>query len=776
MSIKDFVLRRAAKHFKVQDSLEFFDAMGNVGTKSVVDYPSDLIPMLLRMLTRGLYTQMAIQPNMDWVLPYWATRQYDPRDPSFIPRMSGSQFNLTHRNWTAVGLPDSDREIVIDPRGLLTPWHEGWSLDTWVELNGQVLYPSREPACEQWHADLLPIVITAFNRAEFRLELEAFVSRISDIESVVLKAKVLNKTGSVLSPRLFISIRPFNPEGGSLVKSIAAAGADTLMVNDSLGVQFSATPDRIYCSNGRDGDCAFFMQSAASRRHSQCPGGLATAYAMFDLRVNPQGDASIIAVSPVRPIKASPKKATHLRAYDYSALRADIKLAWREKSQKGLSLSLPDKSLTDSFRLCKTHLLLGDDGDYITPGPMTYHHYWFRDSAYMITALDRLGLHSEAHQKLLNYPQRQEADGFYLSQPGEWDSAGQAIWTLFEHYRITGDRIFLEKMYASMAKGARWIEKTRRETKGTEATKGLLPPGFSAEHFGPNDFYYWDDFWGVAGLTAVAQAAELLGQRDDWVHFEKEAEDFMADIRASLRYAEARLGKAVMPTGPYRRIDSGAIGTIAALYPLRVMEPFDPLITNTLDALHECCMFENGFFQNMFHSGINAYLTLHIAHCHLFRRESRAWPLIKYVLAKATSAGTWPEAIHPVTGGGCMGDGMHLWAAADWLLALRDLLLFEEGSNLVLTPALPEHWLEWGNRIEVRDAPTHFGPLSFTIEGQEREVVLALDPAWRKAPLQIEWNLPFGVEEARVDGQPANVNDFRLLVPGGTKEVRIKRS
>ena len=50
----------------------------------------------------------------------------------------------------------------------------------------------------------------------------------------------------------------------------------------------------------------------------------------------------------------------------------------------------------------------------------------------------------------------------------------------------------------------------------------------------------------------------------------------------------------------------------------------------------------------------------------------------------ASPTGQWPEAIHPQTGGGCMGDGHHVWAAAEWVLMLRYCFLREEGDTLVL--------------------------------------------------------------------------------------------
>ena len=56
----------------------------------------------------------------------------------------------------------------------------------------------------------------------------------------------------------------------------------------------------------------------------------------------------------------------------------------------------------------------------------------------------------------------------------------------------------------SIKKAAQWICKKRLSADLKFPHAGLLPSGFSAEHLGPNDFYYWDDFWAVAGLKAAA--------------------------------------------------------------------------------------------------------------------------------------------------------------------------------------------------------------------------------------------------------------------------------
>ena len=83
--------------------------------------------------------------------PEQLERQFNPHDPAFVPRaFSITHVNLTHRNWTAVGQPDCDWLPVVDPRGLVTPLLDGWSLDAWVvPARGEPLLPSRAEDAEQ---------------------------------------------------------------------------------------------------------------------------------------------------------------------------------------------------------------------------------------------------------------------------------------------------------------------------------------------------------------------------------------------------------------------------------------------------------------------------------------------------------------------------------------------------------------------------------------------------------------------------------------------------
>jgi hypothetical protein len=195
-------------------------------------------------------------------------------------------------------------------------------------------------------------------------------------------------------------------------------------------------------------------------------------------------------------------------------------------------------------------------------------------------------------------------------------------------------------------------------------------------------------------------------------------------------------------------MDSGAVGSLVADYPLQIFKSADERILKTADYLAGHSSFAGGFFQHMIHSGINAYLTLHLAQIRLRAGQVEdAWKLMACVADFASPTGQWPEAIHPRTRGGCMGDGQHIWAAAEWALMVRNCFVREEEDSLVICSGVPPDWWQetgaefgptltpWG-RVTVSIAPMPTGP-RLTIQGE-----------WRGDPPRLDVRLPgFSVKE-----------------------------
>src|SRR5262249_55610798 len=148
-------------------------------------------------------------------------------------------------------------------------------------------------------------------------------------------------------------------------------------------------------------------------------------------------------------------------------------------------------------------------------------------------------------------------------------------------------------------RGARWIARKRTPLTPGSPHAGLLPAGFSAEHLGPVDHYYWDDFWGVAGLAAAARLLARAGRAETAAARREAAAAPLRATDGRLPPVSRRLGRPAMPAAPPRRLDSGAVGSLAAGYPLQIVPADDSRLLDTAEYLLEECFFDGGFFQDM---------------------------------------------------------------------------------------------------------------------------------------------------------------------------------
>ncbi len=693
------LLRRTARRRGFVDPFAFLARLRQFSQPSEVQEPIELIRAGVVFHARGLVNTKVLQNNLDWVWPYWVSRQFDPADPSFLPRaFSFSHVNLTHRNWTALGLPGSRHYPIVDPRGLITPLLDGWSLDWWwLPEDGDPVYPSRRDSGEQrmeMGEELRVVTEIPFADGNALISVATVARRTGATEPV------LELTASLRQPaagRLVLAVRPANPEGVSFIDHLTAEGS-TLCVNDDAPVRLDPAPDHWSTSQYKLGDVSRRLETRAEQPTRRCDAGLVTAAAVYELSPEkPQTITAIVTLPAVGP--AVDTTAASLPAAAHPP-------TWPEALAPTPKLEIPDARWR-FLHQAALHTVALLSPDEIFPGPSTYRRFWFRDACLIMNALLAVNLTDRVRHALGSFPARQRRDGYFHSQEGEWDANGQVLWIADRVERCTGHLLPAE-LYQSLQRGAHWIERKRGTTSGERHT-GLLPSGFSAEHLGPNDYYYWDDFWGVAGLDAAAAMSRRRGDEAQHATWENAAGAFAHAIERSLDSIPAETGRQGIPASPYRRMDAGAIGSMVADYPLRSPRFDSKTLLRTADWLHTHCLHHGAFFQDMIHSGTNAYLTLALAQTFLRAGDPRYDDLVRAVAEAASPTGHWPEAIHPHTGGGCMGDGQHAWAAAEWLLMIRALFVREEDDHLVIGSGLRTSWLETGRRLSYGPTATPWG-------------------------------------------------------------------
>lgn len=96
------------------------------------------------------------------------------------------------------------------------------------------------------------------------------------------------------------------------------------------------------------------------------------------------------------------------------------------------------------------------------------------------------------------------------------------------------------------------------------------------------------------------------------------------------------------------------------------------------------------------------------------------------VAGLASPTGQWPEAIHPNTLGGCMGDGQHGWAAGEWVMMVRNCFVREEseGARLIIGSGVIPRWLGSGTSLFYGPTRTQWGTATVRIEDGEARVEL----------------------------------------------------
>jgi hypothetical protein len=643
--------------------------------------------------------------------------------------------NLTHRNWTAIGLPELSIYPLVDPRGLVTPLQDGWSIDCWLlDSSGRVLVPSRlhdDDVRQELVMDRRLAVATSSRQGELSLRHSATVIVDHGDPTVEIDVHAISSRGGLL----VVSVRPYNPEGVQFIDRIKTWDSrDGWTINGDVDIALSRPADKLLTSTYSNGDVFGLLTDVNGREaeheaheETHCKVGMATAAAVYRF----EGPSAAVQIRI--PLMDELAKLGNIKTFNAGVTWPSVRLHISQ-------LRIPDARLQFLYDAAVQTLVLLS-ADEIVPGPYTYRRFWFRDACLMMNALLCLGLVDRCRRAIERFPSRQLRNGYFRSQEGEWDSNGQVLWVLNRYQEFTGDPLG-QDVLDSLPNAVAWINRKRVRHESDPLHNGLLPAGFSAEHLGPNDYYYWDDFWAEAGLRSAARIFARLGRTGEAADVRADADHLRAAIDRSVNRIPAWRSLGGIPASPYRRIDSGAIGSLVADYPLQLYPPNAPAIMATVDHLLRRSFLHGGFFQDMIHSGVNAYLTLDIAQTLLRAGDPRYRDLVEAVARMASPTGQWPEAIHPQTGGGCMGDGQHGWAAAEWVMMIRSCFIREEGEQLIIGSGIFAEWLETKEPILFGPTLTSWGEVTITIQPRDLRPTLTIDANWRGAAPSIDVLVP----------------------------------
>lgn len=467
-------------------------------------------------------------------------------------------------------------------------------------------------------------------------------------------------------------------------------------------------------------------------------GRAAKAASSHSASVAPRACAEFLLRIPFSPLK----DAAPLAKEDAKVWLARTVDYWEGVMRGAARIQVPCQKATEALLAAHVCQLIANDHGELRGGEGFYDQFYIRDGGYQIMELEEAGLADAAAKAVAFYLKAQRPDGRFETQAKQFDANGQALWVLWQYYKISGDRPWLQRAYPQMVKAVEWIKQARPQAPADSPYAGLLPVAVA------DGEYLWDgkhhivgyDLWNLRGLLCTADAATILGKAAEAKEMLHEADAYRAAIDAACK----RIGLPHFP--PSWEKKGTHWGNTETLWPTELFPSNDLRVAATIH--HARKVQGGGFIEGTIQwlgapDAIHPYMSAYTTMASLARGEDeQVVEDFYWYLLHSTAAHAFPEGIFYKRRFAWSDTIPHVTGASNYALMLRHMLVHERGDQLDLLAAVPDAWLADGQEIRVERAPTHFGPVSLVVRGQPAGVEVQFTAPQRNAPKRIVLHLP----------------------------------
>ncbi len=673
-------------------------------------------------------------PPDDRLLPWWLERQLDPTGPDVVPGPAATD-NTTHRNWVQLGTVGAPERAVLDPRGLLTPWPQGWSIDWWAGADDRWHLPSRSTTVRQRLVDDAPVVETALRIPSGELLHRGWAVAGAQGAPTGAAVVVELENASPVPVAVALAVRPWNALGPARIDSIELDDT-TVSVDGVVAMALPKVPSRVAVGDAdRDSFSVVLSGDAVNEWPTggvRCRAGAANAAFLFPL----PHTAVLRVVVPLiaLPVAAPTRRRTTtdaLSRIDIGALPDATRVAsgWEAQVRRAPRIELPERRLGEATAAARRHLLLHSAGDDAGSWPTKL--VGGLDTARLSVALDRQGLHTEAARLVVGYADRQNLDGAFARESHRADAAGGWMWAAGEHVRLSGVPDIAVELVGPLAKAAHHVHRRHlsRRARRADGRPPLLPAGAGPSWLGDGLATYHDALWSWRGLRGAAFALEVADQPDAAGEVRRFADDLASALGEHFAVAASRLG-----AGPDDdRGRAGAVATLVALAATLVGPDARPpgaadALEVGVDDLVGAADESPAVWHDLGHAGYSPRLTAGVGLAEVVAGRAPAVARLRWLLDVGAPLWAWPELVHPRTGGGSGGQGHDGSATAAFLDLVRAHAVVETPEGLDLLAAVPPEW--YGQPVEVHGLTTSWGTLSYAVRwhGERPALLWELEP------------------------------------------------
>jgi hypothetical protein len=423
-------------------------------------------------------------------------------------------------------------------------------------------------------------------------------------------------------------------------------------------------------------------------------------------------------------------------------------------------------------------------------GPTVYRNLWIVDGNFLLEAARYLGYDKEADDGLLSEWAKQIPSGQVVAASGgeHWKDTAIAMFTLVRQCELKQDWQFFKELASNVRHAVDFLVQLRDRARAGNSTNGrygLLAPGFADGGIGGVRSEFTNTVWALAGLKAVADAAERLHM--DSLHT---ARTFYEQLRASF-LAAAKEEMVRDPRGfeylpmlahddpawrdpdPWNRPrpQTAQWALSHAIYPGLVFEKDDPIVRGHIALLQSCRQedipAETGW---LWHESVWTYNASFAAHVYLWAGLGEwADRTFRGFLNHASPLYCWREEqpLQHALAGQDWGDMPHNWASAECIRYLRHMLVLEDGGRLRFLEGMVAADFEGKGLFRLEHTPTRFGRVSLEIEpltsGKGMRLQVGIEPAQRPLTVEIPMSI-LGYHFDRIAGAKCQITKQNVLI------------
>jgi hypothetical protein len=722
--------------------------------------PHEQIQKIQGMLNKAIYNSAE-----NWMKPQWAILHVSEDEDEL------EMNNTSKRNHIVIGIPGGRYFARCDATGLLNAILHSGSIEFWLYDGDEIIFPalvneegpkisliSPDDQVYEWSTSVGSV---DFSRLMYHV-------RTDTSESILNEIHVKNRTLEQTNFTFYVVLRPMSSLGVEPIESIIHdEDSGGLYANGCLAFVLYKKPTAVFMSTADDPNLVGLIKSEQDRcdHDYSTIRGLGTAIVRYDLDLSPAESQEFYIANPLEQLTQEDKFPD---ISPNSSYRTKTIQSWFEFSRETMSLEIPNTNLQTAYAQAKASLATQAYSEFKTI-PLKGQNLFWREKIRIPLALLRIGCFVLVKQLLSRYIEDEDR----VETQYEFSIISPLVWMLTQYVAYSKDnnfleknRVFLDQWFETIFESLKNLFVARRpkpdipestpdidtepgtpDSEMNEENESRDEPNATTdeertssplEHSEQSDIADVDSFeednvWTSEELlrliwnsTTIRELALILKKED-----EAEISDTLAKCESLILEQLEELSLEPLEF----------LGILSSISLLNIVDfartKLNDMLMKMIDVILKDGLVNISSHKKLFSS----HHGLRLAHYYCLTNQRY---MVEDLLYKATEFLSeyhfLPEFVNLQTRGGSAGNGCSSSAAADLILLLRDLLIYESGEDLVLLSGIPEEWYSSTTPIIAQNICTKSGKA--TIELGTSANQYQIEWSMKSLPRELEVHVP----------------------------------